>query len=475
MNQFKQHWAALAVMAGMLIMTVSAQADDAQLLQRGAYLATAGDCIACHSTPTGKPFAGGLAIATPVGQVISTNITPSISAGIGNYTLVQFSAALRRGVRVDGQHLYPAIPYTSYAQLSDEDVQALYVYFEQGVTAVDDKPVATALPFPFNIRLSMAAWNLLFLDDKPFVPDPGKSVEWNRGAYLVEGLAHCSTCHTPRTLLMGEDKSLALAGADLGTWYAPNISTDDFSGIGTWSEAQIAEYLRSGRLEGKAQAGGPMAEAIDHSLRHLSDADRLAMATYLKTVAPQHDIRDSQAAHTWGQPYNGIGALRGAPVALDTSKFNGAQLYDANCASCHRANGEGSAQWGGKDGASLPSLFHNTTLGHRNSNNLVMAILEGVQRQPGGAEVLMPAFGRKLNDEQIASLSNYLLPHYGNFAAEVSVEQVKTLRAGGATSSLLIVARTALGVLALIIIGALLLLWGRRRFKRARPGANDWR
>lgn len=461
MKTMKTVWSSMTLAVAIC---AGAQAADmsTDILKRGEYLATAGDCIACHSTAAGKLFAGGLAIATPLGKIVSTNITPSKTAGIGNYTLEQFSDALRRGVRADGERLYPAMPYTAYAQLSDDDVKALYTYFQQGVAAVDDKPAATDLPFPFNIRMTMAAWNLLFLDGKPFVPDGSKSVEWNRGAYLAQGLAHCSTCHTPRTALMGEDKSQPLAGADLGTWYAPNISSDAVSGIGNWSQAQIAEYLRTGRIAGKAQAGGPMADVIDNSLRHLTEEDRQAIATYIKTAAPQHASQDAQAADSFGQAYAGIGESRGAPLASDTTKFNGAQLYDANCASCHRANGEGSAQWGGKDGASLPALFHNTALGHLNSNNLVMAILEGVQRKAGGPEVLMPAFSNKLNDEQLVILSNYLLQHYGNPAAKVTAEQVKSLRAGGETSSLVTLARVGI-VLVIVLLLIFVLLLGRRR------------
>lgn len=453
-----------AVVAGLLASASPAYAADADLIKRGEYLATAGDCIACHTAPAGKPFAGGLAIATPLGKIVSTNITPSKTAGIGNYTLEQFADALRRGVRADGQHLYPAMPYTSYVQLNEDDVKALYAYFLQGgVAAVDSKPAATALPFPFNIRLSMAAWNLLFLDRKPFAPDAGKSAEWNRGAYLALGLAHCSTCHTPRNTLMAEDTSRPLAGAEVGTWYAPNISADPVSGIGGWSEAEIAEYLRSGRADGKAQAGGPMAEAIDNSLRHLTDADRKAIAVYLKAGSSQRNAGDTQAAYAWGKPTMGVAATRGAPLVRDTAGFNGAQLYDANCASCHQARGEGSAHWG-SDGASLPSLFHNTALGHVNSNNLVMAMLEGVARNSG--DVMMPAFDKQLSDEQIATLGNYLLQNYGNPAAKVTVEQVKTLRAGGEPSSLVSLARAgiaAAGVLLVLIILFLIARKSRRK------------
>ena len=281
---FKRHLCAAVFASVGLVAAAHAAEDD--LVKRGEYLAKAGDCIACHSAPQGKPFAGGLPLATPLGEIVSTNITPSKTQRHRQLHArsVQRGAA-RSGVRADGQHLYPAMPYTSYAKVSDDDVKALYAYFMQGVAPVDTSPPPTALPFPFNIRLSMAAWNLLFLDHQPFNADPAKSVEWNRGAYLVQGLAHCSTCHTPRNALMAEDTSASLGGSVVGTWYAPNVSSDTTSGIGSWSEDEIAAYLRTGHVVGRAQAAGPMAEAVDNSFQHLSDTDLHAMAVYLKSAA----------------------------------------------------------------------------------------------------------------------------------------------------------------------------------------------
>jgi mono/diheme cytochrome c family protein len=462
MNKFNTWYAALALAIGTAGVLPMAHAADAQQIKRGEYLATAGDCIACHSAKGGKPFAGGQDIATPLGHIVSTNITPSASDGIGSYTFEQFRDALQRGVRADGQHLYPAMPYTSYALLSEDDVRALYTFFMQGVPAVDGKPKETALPFPFNIRASMSVWNLLFLDNKPFVPDSSKSAEWNRGAYLALGLAHCTACHTPRNTLMAEDKAHAFGGADLGTWYAPNISSDPVSGIGSWSEAEIAQYLRTGRVDGKAQAGGMMAEAIDNSLSKLTEEDRHALAVYIKSLPAQHDGADTQSATSWGKPTLAADSVRGGPLVRDTSKFDGAQLYDANCASCHQARGEGSKNW---NGASLPALYHNSALGHSNSNNLVMAILQGVERKEGGPEVLMPAFAHKLSDEQVVTLSNYLLQNFGNPSAKVTVEQVKSLRAGGAPSPLLSLARAGIVAAIVLILLAVVLLVRRKNHR----------
>ncbi len=244
----------LLMLAGLRPAAAQGQ-GDATLIKRSEYLAIAGDCAACHTAPGGRPMAGGLPLPTPVGNIISTNITPSRSHGIGSYTPQQFTDALRRGVRADGQHLYPAMPYTAYAKVTDEDARALYAYFMGAVAPVDESPQPTRLPFPFDIRLSMAAGNWLFLDDRRFTSDPAQSAEWNRGAYLVSGLAHCSTCHTPRNLLMAEIRSLDLGGGSVGPWQAPNITSDANSGIGGWSVRDLVSYLRDGHAANKAQAG----------------------------------------------------------------------------------------------------------------------------------------------------------------------------------------------------------------------------
>jgi mono/diheme cytochrome c family protein len=435
----------------------------ADLLQRGSYLARAGDCVACHTAPQGQPFAGGLAINTPLGRIVSTNITPSKTHGIGQYSLQQFSDALRHGTRADGAKLYPAMPYTAYALVSDEDTAALYAYFMQSVSPVDEPNQPSSLPFPFNIRLSMAVWNALFLDSKPYVADASKSAQWNRGAYLVNGLAHCGTCHTPRNFLMAEKASQALAGADLGTWYAPNISPDRISGIGEWSTVQIAQYLKTGHVRDRAQAAGPMAEAIDNSLRHLSDSDLIAMVAYLKSVPAVRDPADIRPAHSWGAPAASAAyeALRGQSSPNTAAGLqSGPQLYDAYCATCHQARGEGVKDQQGHD---LPALFHNTALGHRNSNNLVMAILEGVHREDETGDVLMPAFAAHLSDEQVSSLAQYLLQQFGNPQATVTPEQVRTLREGGQASHLLTLARGGMALVVLAALGGLIPVIKRRR------------
>lgn len=440
---------------------LSAEADPA-LVEQGRYLAIAGDCGACHTTPGGKQMAGGLAIATPIGSIVATNITPSKTAGIGSYSLEQFADALRRGVRADGKPLYPAMPYTAYAKTTDDDVKALYSYFMLGVASVDERPAETTkLPFPFDIRLSMMGWNLLFLDTRPFAPDPAQGPEWNRGAYLVASLGHCGTCHTPRNIVMAEDNSRLLAGADLGAWNAPNITSDANSGIGAWSVGDLVSYMRDGHATGKGQAAGPMAEAVDQSLRHLHDEDLKAIAAYLLTVPPIRDPADARPPSAWGAAGDQLAAIRGVVLPPDQEQWSGPQLYDGHCATCHQAQGQGSF-----DGR-LPPLFHNTTLGRPDGANLVMVILEGVHREP---DVGMPGFARELSDQQVATLGNFLLQQYGNPAARITADEVKTLRAGGASADWLIwAARIGMAVAAVIVIAIMVGLLAARRRRTTRP------
>ncbi|MFW0759367.1 c-type cytochrome [Pseudomonas sp. H11T01] len=448
------NWKITTLVALMLAALNASAADDAQI-QRGKYLSTAGDCVACHSVPGGKPFAGGLALPTPIGDIIATNITPSKTAGIGNYSLEQFSDALRKGIRGDGKHLYPAMPYTSYAKVSDEDIKAMYAYFMNAVEPVNTPAKPTALPFPFNIRFSMAAWNLLFLDDKAFVPNASHDAEWNRGAYLAQGLTHCSTCHSPRNLMMAEVSSKELAGGDVGTWYAPNITSDINSGIGGWDNAELVAYLKTGEALGKAQAAGPMAEAVDHSLQHLDDSDLKAIAVYLKTVPAQQAAADRKPVYALGQKTDELGSIRGVALPADDDKMSGAQLYDAHCSTCHQAQGQGSFEGG------LPSLAHNTAVGRSNTNNLVMVILDGVKRGADGQDIRMQGFARTLSDPQVATLATYLTAHYGNADVKVSAAQVKELRAGGPASHLAALAQGAIAVGVIVFI--LLVLWLVRR------------
>lgn len=458
----------LAVALASWASLAAAQGFDAATVARGKYLATASDCIACHTAHKGQPMAGGLVLSSPVGDIVSTNITPSRRYGIGGYTERQFADALRKGIRADGQPLYPAMPYTAYAALSDTDVHALYAWFMQGVAPVDKPTAPTDLPFPMGVRASMKVWNALFLDEAPLKDEPRRSPEWLRGRYLAEGAAHCSTCHTPRGALMQEDKALNMAGSQVGPWYAPNITPHPGAGIGSWSEAELVQYLRTGRVEGKAQAAGSMAEAIGFSFSHLEDADLKAIAHYIKSLPPV-DAGEGKGRTTsrfdQGKPGNALADFRGQGYAAGMQgQHKGAQVYSANCASCHGANGEGSA-----DGY-YPSLFHNSaTVG---KTNLVATILLGVDRETQAGHVFMPPFGAQANalnhlsDDEVAALANYLQVRFGSGAPTTRADDVAVIRRGGPQSHLLLLARLGMGVGVLALVALVVVVVRRRRAAR---------
>jgi mono/diheme cytochrome c family protein len=447
-----------------------AQEFSNELIEKGRYLATASDCVACHTNHDGgKPMAGGLPMASPVGTIMSANITPSKEFGIGSYSEAQFSDAVRKGIRADGANLYPAMPYVSYSNMTDEDIHALYAYFMQGVEPVDEKALETKLPFPMNIRASMIGWNMLFRPNETHKDDPTQSAEWNRGKYLAEGAAHCSTCHTPRGIFMQEQKSLNLTGGQVGPWYAPDITNDKVHGIGTWSQEDLVTYLKTGKLDNKAQAAGSMAEAISYSLQHLTDADLNAIATYVRSV-PSTKAGETTGATRFdqGTASNDMAAFRGRDYA-DGLKGDhaGAQIFAANCASCHGYNAQGT-----KDGY-YPSLFHNAATAGDNSINVISAILNGVDRHTEAGHVFMPPFGDQvnavvqLNNVEVASLSNYLLARYGNDKLKVTPEDVQVIREGGPKSNMIQLARIGLAggaaAVAFLLAG---FIWYRVRRKK---------
>jgi len=344
-----------SVLRGLLLVAVAGAASAAEpassqadLVARGRYLATAADCVACHTAPGGRPMAGGLPIDSPFGKIFSSNITPSRTHGIGNYSEAEFARAVREGVNARGAHLYPAMPYTAYAGVADGDIQALYAYFMHGVAPVDTAPPATQLAFPFSQRWLMFGWNLLFLDRQRFEASADKSPQWNRGKYLVNTVGHCGACHSPRNVLMAEKQGLALSGGQVGPWRAPNITSDPISGVGGWSVQELAQYLRTGAVAGKGQAAGGMAEAIQDSLQHLSAEDLTAIAVYLKDSPPVRNAADTQAAFSFGGHATGYEAgLRAVNTGIGYQQpglgyaqlTTGAQLYSANCASCHQTTG----------------------------------------------------------------------------------------------------------------------------------------
>jgi mono/diheme cytochrome c family protein len=309
----------------------------------------------------------------------------------------------------------------------------------------------------------MSVWNALFLKDSRFKADPANSAAWNRGAFLVTTLEHCSACHSPRNLLMAERTSRAFAGGPVGVWYAPNISSDPDSGIGGWSQEELVQYLKTGAVYSKSQAAGGMAEAVEHSLQYLQPQDLDAIATYIKTIAPIRDRAATLAAFAYGQPANFEAALRGVATGAG-SAASGAALYSGYCASCHQPSGGGSAD------QAYPSLFHNTSTGANQADNLIAAILYGVDRDVGGQRAFMPRFDeasyvQSLTDEQVATVGNYVLQTFGNPTVRISAKDVATARKGGSLSPLIeLVDFGALlaAAVAIALIGLAVLLVRRR-------------
>ncbi|MCM5704814.1 cytochrome c [Larsenimonas salina] len=400
-------------------------------MSRGAYIARTADCTACHTTNDDSPFAGGLAMPTPMGDIYSTNITPDTKTGIGNYSLEDFTRVLREGVNKQGDHLYPAMPYTAYTKMTDADIKALYDYFMNEVTPVEQANKESDIPWPLSMRWPLAAWNWMFMDKGAYEPQADKSDAWNRGAYLVQGATHCSTCHTPRGLAMQEKASSEqeegfLAGADLGGWHAFNITNDPIDGLGNWSDAEIVQYLKTGAVQDKAQAAGPMGEAVEHSFRFMSDSDLQAIATYLRSVpAVNEGVSEETSRFTQGEPTPVDVQVRGLDLDIARKQAPGASLYMGNCATCHGADGSGSP-----DGY-YPSLYHNSVVGTTKLDNLTQVILNGVHRENNHGELLMPAFKTQLSDEEVATLVNFVTDTFGNPDAEITADEVKDIRDSG--------------------------------------------
>ena len=444
--------------AAWLLASINAYAapanQDPALIKRGEYLARAADCFACHTADKSKPLAGGYGLDSPFGVIYTPNITPDKTTGIGNWTDDEFYRAMHEGIGKHGQQLYPAFPYSAFTLMPRDDVLAIKAYlFAQ--PAIHYTPPATHLPFPFNQRWLMLGWKAFNFNAGEFKAQPGKDETWNRGAYLVEGLAHCQECHTPRTVTMGLNTDKAFGGGHVGNWTAFNISSDQTSGVGSWSDEELLQYLKTGKVNGRAAAAGGMAEAVEDSLRYLTDADLEAIVGYLRSVPPVHNPKDSQSRSTWGHLANDEIALRGTSgISASNEAQSGAELFSANCASCHNPSGAGSG-----DGY-YPSLIHNSTVGARNPANLVLVMLNGVHRDMGDQQILMPGFGDKLSDGQIATLTNYLLQQFGNPERRVDAHFVKRLHHPGKGSIYQVMAIAAIVLVALAIVGV---LWAIRR------------
>ncbi len=411
----KLHW----FCAGLILAATTARAAEApaDAVERGAYLARAGDCIACHTAPGGAEFAGGLPLDTPVGRIYSTNITPDRATGIGSYSLEDFTRAVRQGVAKDGHRLYPAMPFPSYTKVSDADIQALYAYFQHGVTPVKQANRPSAIPAPLNLRFPLAIWDVMFLHEGAFRPDPAHDARWNRGAYLVEGLGHCGACHTPRALSLQEkalsdgDGSIFLSGNKFDGWFAKSLRGGDQDGLAGWSEGELVTFLKTGTTD-RTAAFANMAEVVQHSTQYLSDDDLGAIAHYLKSL-PAHQGGSSAAAGT-----------RQAAATAEDHPGRGSANYNQFCVTCHRPDGGGAPHI-------FPALAGNDVVETADPTSLIHIVLSGGRIAHTSAHPMpfaMPGFAR-MDNRDVAEVVTFIRTTWGNNAAPVSADQVAKVRA----------------------------------------------
>jgi mono/diheme cytochrome c family protein len=384
----------------------------ASLVERGAYLARAADCLVCHTSEGGKEYAGGLAIRLPFGTLYTTNITPDKDTGIGNYTDQEFLDAVHRGTRRDGARLYPAMPFTSYTYMTDADALAIKAYLFS-LTPVRAAAPANKLMFPFNQRWAMNFWSALFNPDSRFAADSSKSPQWNRGAYLAEALAHCGECHTPRNLAFALHNRNKFAGALTAGWRAFNISSDKTTGVGAWSDEDLVSYLSTGHATGHGSAAGPMGEAVDESFSQFAPEDIRALVAYLRTVPaiaspdlPATLAPPAPASHKDG---GGMPDPRGKMV------FEGA------CVSCHGWTGQSSI-------SPFATLTGAWAVNDPGATNVAQVVISGTRRHVPDDAVSMPAFGGAYSDIEIAAVANYVTARFGSKASQLTAQDVAELR-----------------------------------------------
>ena len=371
---------------------------DSALVRRGRDLAAIGNCNNCHTVRGGKDFAGGLPVPTPFGIIYSSNITPDAETGIGRWPEAAFRRAMQSGVDRDGQHLYPTFPYDHFTHVSDDDDRALYAYL------MTRQPVHASarendLAFPFNQRIAVAGWKLLFLRHGTYQPDSTKSAEWNRGAYLVEGLAHCGACHTPRNALGAEKTQASFAGGDVDNWHAYAINSRSSAPV-PWDTDALFRYLRQGWHPDHGVARGPMAEVVSN-LSEVRESDIRAIATYMASVfgAPSAERKRrgeevlAQASSGPAQPANG-------------GTTSGAQIYAAACATCHAT--DRAPPFGGIN------LALSTALTSPDARNAANIVLSGIRPTQGERSPIMPGFADSMTDGQIAAVLDYLRARFGN-------------------------------------------------------------
>jgi mono/diheme cytochrome c family protein len=403
----------LALAVTLLATAAHAQqkTPDTATLAKGEYLARAGDCIACHTAREGKTFAGGLPMKTPFGTLYTSNITPDPATGIGTWTSDQFYNMMHNGRFPDGGLVYPAMPFGSYTKVTREDSDAIYAYLRT-VPPVKQINKPHDLRFPFNNRSLLLGWRTLFFKEGVYKPDSTKSAEWNRGAYLVEGLGHCGMCHTAINVLGGSSESQAFEGGliPMQNWYAPSLTSNKEAGLGDWSLEEIVDYLRKG-VSARGAVYGPMAEVVYNSLQYLTDEDARAMAVYLKSLAQGTSPEKAQPP------------LPSAETSLLVSL--GKPIYDRECASCHGAAGLGMPPH-------YPPLAGNQSIQMVSAVNAIRMVLNGGfppgtmgNPEPYG----MPPFAHRLSDDEVAAVVTFIRTSWGNRGEPVSARQANELRA----------------------------------------------
>jgi len=387
---------------GLLSEPIPDSTPNAVQLRRGQYLVAVGDCMSCHLREGGDPLAGGLGLRTPFGVIYSANISSDKDTGIGNWSGDQFYRAMHDGIDDQGNNLYPAFPYPWFRLASREDDDAILAYLKT-TPAIKYTPPANQLPFPLDHRVMIKGWNLLYLNAHDFQADPARSAEWNRGAYLVNGLGHCGGCHTPLNALGAPKSSQQFFGGKLDNWVAPDLTSNERAGLGGWSIDDIAEYLANGR-NAHAGAGGAMADVVTYSTSLMSDQDRRAIAVYLKSQV---------ASPVVSQPPPDATAMR-----------RGAAIYSDACASCHLEDGVGQPRL-------FPPLGHNAMLQQADPIGVEHLILAGGRIGISASRptpLSMPSFAWKLTDGEIADVATFIRNSWGNQAAAVSAAEVGDAR-----------------------------------------------
>ena len=386
--------------------------SEKDIVARGRYLASAADCEACHTADKARPFAGGLAFKTPFGTLYSPNITADKETGIGAWSDADFLRAVHEGIARDGERLYPAFPYAAYTYLTDDDALAIKAYLFS-LQPVKYQPPESDLRFPYNQRWLMAIWSGLFNPNQRFRPVVDRSAEWNRGAYLSEALAHCGDCHTPRNRLQALDNRNKFAGASAEGWRAYNITGDATSGVGAWSEADLAQYLSTGHATARGTASGPMAQAVDLSLQRLTPSDIRAIVTYLRSVpaVAAADLPAPRSEPAPGDPKQGVAA------AVDP---RGKQVFEGACASCHA--------WTGVSALDVrATLTGSRAVNDPSAINVAKMVLRGSDRRSADGTPAMPKFAT-YDDREIAAVANYVTARFGAKVSELTPEDVRRLR-----------------------------------------------